>query len=785
MVVGLILLFSSTDLFSQDMMLNIGNHPDDIYWSDIFYPRTFDRGAACFTEHEGNLIAGGYFEFFPSGLGNGIAQWNGVSWQPIGTGVEVIGDCSALAVFHDTLFAAGDFNFTDDSTDFILIYWDGNSWLPLDIEIDGDIEAMVVYNDMLVAGGSISRVNGIDINNLFGWDGMDIVDLNYNYELMQPEDRVDALIVFEDTMLVAGGYRFNPDTYMYQAQVLGYNGIEWNILGQNINGLYESSQIYDMTIYDSMLVVCGQFYNFEGTGAIHIAAWDKTNWLPLCDTVGEGIIQTVGVNNNILYAGGSFITIDDSTVNGIAGWDGTNWNSCNGGLPLADGIYPDGEIEAMYSYAGDLIVSGYFHAIGGIEAAYFARWAGSDWANYETSSGEGLIGSVDEFAIYNETLVALGTMSKAGESSVDSLAAWNGQSWSGFDFSSSMNYDKEIMGAIIEYNDMLVVGGRFNDDSSHYNSCKAMAFDGIEWFAIDTTGSDNGKINDLAIYNNKLYAGGWFDSVGNIESNNLAAWDGADWYAIDGLTESVDLLTVYKNRLIVAGNNMTQAGGVPVNRIAAWNEMEWIGLGDGINGYIKALAIYDDKLHIAVTEIDSVYDEFYYIAVWDGSNWSQLTNYYPFPGEIRSLGVYNNMLFVGADNPGDDYFNPLCLAAWNATDSSWYYMGSGITQANGVDALIGYENTLYVGGSFNLAGGKVSANIARWNGQINICGNTNGDTSLNIMDAVFIINYLYRSGPRPIPIESADGNGNGSINIMDAVYLINYLYKGGPEPLCP
>ena len=66
-----------------------------------------------------------------------------------------------------------------------------------------------------------------------------------------------------------------------------------------------------------------------------------------------------------------------------------------------------------------------------------------------------------------------------------------------------------------------------------------------------------------------------------------------------------------------------------------------------------------------------------------------------------------------------------------------------------------------------------------------ICGDASGEGNVNILDVTFIINYLYRGGPAPDPIESADCNASGGVNILDATYLISYLYKGGPAPVCP
>ena len=65
-----------------------------------------------------------------------------------------------------------------------------------------------------------------------------------------------------------------------------------------------------------------------------------------------------------------------------------------------------------------------------------------------------------------------------------------------------------------------------------------------------------------------------------------------------------------------------------------------------------------------------------------------------------------------------------------------------------------------------------------------VCGDGDGDQLVNILDVVFVINYKYKSGPAPDPLEAADVNGDILVNILDIVYLINYKYKAGPEPAC-
>ena len=63
-----------------------------------------------------------------------------------------------------------------------------------------------------------------------------------------------------------------------------------------------------------------------------------------------------------------------------------------------------------------------------------------------------------------------------------------------------------------------------------------------------------------------------------------------------------------------------------------------------------------------------------------------------------------------------------------------------------------------------------------------ICGDANYDETVNIADAVWIINYIFAGGDPPIPIEAGDANCDKTCNVADAVWIINYIFAGGDEP---
>jgi hypothetical protein len=76
------------------------------------------------------------------------------------------------------------------------------------------------------------------------------------------------------------------------------------------------------------------------------------------------------------------------------------------------------------------------------------------------------------------------------------------------------------------------------------------------------------------------------------------------------------------------------------------------------------------------------------------------------------------------------------------------------------------------------------ARLTGWNDGEPLCGDTNRDGSIDLLDISYLIAYLYSGGPAPEPVVLADVNGDSVINILDITYLIAYLYQGGPEPNC-
>ncbi len=66
-----------------------------------------------------------------------------------------------------------------------------------------------------------------------------------------------------------------------------------------------------------------------------------------------------------------------------------------------------------------------------------------------------------------------------------------------------------------------------------------------------------------------------------------------------------------------------------------------------------------------------------------------------------------------------------------------------------------------------------------------VCGDSNEDGTVNVLDVIDLINFKFKNGPAPNILESVDVNNDGTVNVLDVIYLINFKFKGGPDPVCP
>lgn len=77
--------------------------------------------------------------------------------------------------------------------------------------------------------------------------------------------------------------------------------------------------------------------------------------------------------------------------------------------------------------------------------------------------------------------------------------------------------------------------------------------------------------------------------------------------------------------------------------------------------------------------------------------------------------------------------------------------------------------------------------FSQWSESLTLCiyvlrGDANDDEEVTLVDIVYLINYLLKSGIAPYPLCEGNVNCDGEVDVVDVVYLVNYLFRSGPPP---
>jgi trimeric autotransporter adhesin len=318
------------------------------------------------------------------------------------------------------------------------------------------------------------------------------------------------------------------------------------------------------------------------------------NWIPVSSGITGTDINTTWTllsYDSVLFAGGWFNNAGGIDVNDMAQWNGTNWDSVGQGT--------NGFINAMTVYNGFLYAGGEFKSIGGIAANNIARWNGSSWMQVGSGITGGQYG-VNSLAVYNGTLYAGGAFDSAGGIPTYAIARWNDTNWSALGSSeiSAGDEDDGVL-ALTVYNGELYIGGDFvttgGTNLAKWNGTN------LSVVGLGTTG----PVYSLAVYKGNLYVGGMISQAGTMAVNSIAIWNTVNWYTMDsGITgengyASVNALTVYNNELY-AGGFFDTVNGKLMNCIAKWDGNNWSSAGPGINvgGDIDAMAVFNNSLFV-------------------------------------------------------------------------------------------------------------------------------------------------------------------------------------------
>jgi len=227
------------------------------------------------------LYVGGSFLTAGGVQANNIARWNGSTWSPLGSGIDVgtLGPpqgVMALGVFADSagpaLYAGGRFVAAGGVPAHHLARWDGVSWSAADVGLNGgSIYSFTVFDD---GGGPALYAGGHFNCSVVRWNGS-------SWSLVGGGvlGSVWALSGFDDGVqpaLYAGG--------QFGGNIARWNGSSWSSLGDGVWGIPPGHSgagpfVHALAVFDDGsggrpdLFLGGQF-----TEASYIPSWCIAKW---------------------------------------------------------------------------------------------------------------------------------------------------------------------------------------------------------------------------------------------------------------------------------------------------------------------------------------------------------------------------------------------------------------------------------------------------------------------------------------------------------------------------
>lgn len=234
------------------------------------------------------------------------------------------------------------------------------------------------------------------------------------------------------------------------------------------------------------------------------------------------------------------------------------------------------------------------------------------------------------------------------------------------------------------------------------------------------------RINAMAIYKNKLYIAGDFDSVNNVAANCIACWNGTSWASVGRAFDStvagsfrhVECMKVSKDRLYVAGGFSHIVKNKPTNSIAYWDESTWSALDK-----VQTLPTF------VVYCLEEYNNELYVGGGWFGKPGVSLVKYRDTIGftpilnsdsYVETMGVFKGKLYFGG---GFTHINDTVIAnSIGVFDGKCSVVGLGaenktISNHPGVWSMYSTVSHIYIGGQFQYMNGLSARGITSYDGK--------------------------------------------------------------------
>ncbi len=644
------------------------------------------------------LYAGGLFATTGGAPLPGVARWTGSAWSALGgglwgpdngSGVPAV-VVNAMTVFNGDLIVAGGFQRVNGAAGPIangIARWNGTSWQTMGSGSNGTVYALAVHNSELYAAGAFTSMGGVSVNRIALWNhvagtwhpvggGIALDDTTAT----STQDSIVYALASHAGSLVAGG-RFSSAGGVPVHDIARWNGAAWSALGDglarpdpDVFNVFRRG-VYGLASFNGQLIAAGQFRQAGGAPALNMAAWNGATWSPLAAGLGtdqpayaDESARVMTVYNNRLFVGGIFSNSNVTRYAGLAQWDGSTW------LPTAGVLktYSAG-VRALVPWEGSMMIGGDFGFqyqpgylpwnflrwnglkftstslfptnspnYGVIHAAFAAPassppfstnlYLGGDFTSFSSFGGgsvenlnrivrlnslvagyqpmgSGFNNTVRSITNFNGSIYAAGDFTASGATTTSRIARWNGSAWQGVTAAPTPGAEGvngpilAMRGYTVNVNTVrLVAAGAFTTAGGVSVSnvaaySQSTLVNSAAWVAMGA--GFNNTVRALEFYNGSIYAGGDFTASGATPLNHIARWNGSAWVDVGGGVSGPVYALKLSNNTLVVGGSFAAAGGLPATtNLARWNGSAWSPIDAGTNGPVLTLASFAGELHV-------------------------------------------------------------------------------------------------------------------------------------------------------------------------------------------
>jgi len=341
------------------------------------------------TRRGSDVIVGGTIQATAGTALNGIAQWNGSSFEPLGTGVSGSSIDALLTRANGDVVAGGAFPSAGGTTTNNIARWNGSTWSAFGAGTDLPVLALgELPNGDLIAGGKFTMAGAVSCNRIARWNGSTWAPMNFGMN-----GDVLALAVRSDGALFAAG-AFTAAGTSSCSRVAQWNGLTWQALGSGCNGDVHALAFRP----NGELVAVGAFTSAGGVAADRCARWNGIAWSAMGSSSGDASpARSVFVlPNGDVVAGRGFHQPGTTPDAGITQWNGSTWSGFDSGM-AATTPGASVSVRAIVQRAdGSLVVGGDFGIADGLIARGLATLTPTCPASAQQygagcSSGAGLL----------------------------------------------------------------------------------------------------------------------------------------------------------------------------------------------------------------------------------------------------------------------------------------------------------------------------------------------------------------------------------------------------------